>query len=381
MIPPLSFVILVEGQYAVRYVRRMLEADRRVCVIADCGDPQQAYKLVLRRRPAAVVLTLPEEPEAAWNVCRQISATCPSTAIICASHNHSPDLIIESMRAGAHDFLRLPIDEIELKAVLDHTEKHWLEKGAALSRRGRVIAVFPSRGGSGASFIAANLAVGLNTATVLVDLNVQAGALDLFLGVKPKFSIVDLAVNRERWDDSLIDRFLLSYSDKVSLLAAPREVEQADELTVDGVADVLSALQDRYDYTVLDLPHRFDALTVAGLDQADEILLVLTLDIVSARAAQRTLAVFNRLNYGSKRLRLILNRCNRQSDLEVQYIESFLHTRISHYISDDYRTVVNSINIGQPLVKSVQSGRSASLSLVTAELKSLAASIRTEAIA
>ena len=59
-----------------------------------------------------------------------------------------------------------------------------------------MIAVFSSKGGCGTSFIATNIAAALNQPAVLVDLNLQAGDLPLFLGVEPKYSIADMVENR-----------------------------------------------------------------------------------------------------------------------------------------------------------------------------------------
>jgi len=95
--------------------------------------------------------------------------------------------------------------------------------------------------------------------------------------------------------------------------------------------------------------------------------LALTLDILAARAAQRALAIFGRLGYPRQKVRLVVNRWSKQPDLELRSIERYLGDRVTSFISDDYRTVVNSINLGQPLITSSAS------STVVAELKRLAA--------
>ena len=65
-----------------------------------------------------------------------------------------------------------------------------------------MIAVFSSKGGCGTSFMATNIAGCLGGRTVLVDLNLQAGDLPLFLGVNPKYSFADMSENRSRLDDA-----------------------------------------------------------------------------------------------------------------------------------------------------------------------------------
>ena len=77
-----------------------------------------------------------------------------------ASRNPSPELILASLRAGAREFLRLPIIAEEFKTVVDRTSEFTSAKtGPGGKKRGRVISVFSSKGGCGTSFLAANLAV------------------------------------------------------------------------------------------------------------------------------------------------------------------------------------------------------------------------------
>jgi pilus assembly protein CpaE len=276
-------------------------------------------------------------------------------------------LILDSLRAGAREFLRLPINDEEVSTVLDRTAELCAGRRQSAKKQGRVIAVFSNKGGCGVSFIAANLAITLSAPTCLVDLNLQTGGLDIFFGLKPKFSIVDVVKNRARLDDQLIGSFLTPCSDRLSLLAAPDDPEAAEDMRPEHAVEVIDLLRERYEYVVLDLPHTFDAITIAALDQADDILLVLTLDILAARAAQRALVIFRRLGYQRQKVRPVLNRRSKHSDLELQYIERYLGERITHFVSDEYRTVVNSINLGRPLAAWSPT------STIAAELKRLAA--------
>lgn len=362
----LSFVVLTTEFGTDREVRGALERDQRARIVASSDQVEQVYADVARWRPSAVIVTLDGRAEAAWMLCRQINATCPETVIICASRYSSPDMILDSLRAGAREFLRLPVIEEELITVLERTAEFRAGDTHSAKERGRVIAVFSNKGGCGTSFIAANLAVALNAQTLLVDLNLQSGNLDLFFGVKPKYSIVDMVENRMRIDDQLVASYLVQCSDNLSLLAAPQDAEAADRMQPEHITEAIDFLRSRNKNVVLDLPHTFDPITIAALDQADDILLVLTLDILSSRAAQRSLAIFSRLGYSRQKVRVVLNRWNKQSDLELRYVERFLGERVTCFITDDYRTVVNSVNLGKPLVTT------AGNSPIVIELKRLA---------
>jgi pilus assembly protein CpaE len=354
MTQPHSLIIQAYDQATATHLCRAFESDARVRVTAVLRAPQQLAEEVARQRPTLVLLTLGAQPEATWGLCRHLLQVAPETAVICASPNASPDLILDTLRNGAREFLRLPVRPEELRTVLDR-----ILVAPAVSRAlvapaqpqgGRVIAVFSPRGGCGTSFIAANVAVGLNAPTVLLDLNLQASSLDLLFGIKPRFSWVDLLENRARLDDQMLASLLVNYNERLSLLAAPAQAEDAEEAKPDQLRQALAALRQRFAFVLLDPMHSFDALTLAALDEADDILLVLGPDIVAVRAAQRALTIFQRLGYAREKIKLVLNRRTQQSELDLREIERALGQPMTSLISDDYRTVVASLNLGQPLL-------------------------------
>ena len=366
---PLTFVILSTSLDNFKEIRGALSSDGRARLLAGGDDVEQLYAEIVRLRPSAAVITLAANPDQALTLIEQLAVECPQTAIISAARDASPDLILRSMRAGAREFLRLPVINEEFKTVLDRTAEFCARHTEAPKKKGRMIAVFSSKGGCGTSFLATNLAAATNAPTVLADLNLQAGDLPLFLGVEPKYSISDLVENRARLDDELAARYVTPYSSNLALLAAPREADSADEVEPEHVFEVLERLRENYAYVVLDPQHTFDSITLAALDQADTIVLVLTLDIPAIRSAQRSLEIFDRLGYPRQKVRIIVNRWSKQIDLDLQQVERFLGEKVTGFVSSDYQTAVTSINLGQPLVLSDESSK------IAVEIRRIAATI------
>jgi pilus assembly protein CpaE len=369
MTQPLTFVILSTGLDSFKELRGALAAEGCARLLAGGDDAEQVYAEIVNLRPNAAIITLGANPEPALKMIEKLSVECPATAIISAVRDASPDLILRSMRAGAREFLRLPIGRDELKTVLDRTAEFCSVQVDAPKKKGRMIAVFSSKGGCGTSFIATNLATAMRAPTVLVDLNLQAGDLPLFLGVDPKYSIADLVENRARLDDELLARYITPHSSTLSLLAAPKEADSADDIEPEHVFEALEKLRERYDYVVLDPQHTFDAITLAALDQADDIVFVLTLDIPSLRSAQRALEIFDRLGYARSKVRIIVNRWSKQIELDLQQVERYLHEKVAGFVTSDYQTAVNSINLGQPLVQSEPNSK------ISVEIKKIAAAL------
>src|SRR5215216_6677582 len=131
--------------------------------------------------------------------------------------------------------------------------------------------------------------------------------------------------------------------------------------------EILHLLRQRFECIVLDLPHTFDATTVAALDAADDILIVMTLDIPGIRSANRAIKVFNRLSYPKTKVHVVVNRWSKNIDVQLQKVEAHLDEQILGLIPNDYRKVMDSINLGQPLVESEPNSK------ITLEIKRIAA--------
>src|ERR687883_74179 len=112
----LSFITLSKNLEASNEIRDALSATSRARVLAESQDPDTLLIDAIRLRPSAAIIVLePDASEKAFNLIKKLSAAVPETAIITAAVNASPNLILGSMRAGAREFLQLPIVADELR--------------------------------------------------------------------------------------------------------------------------------------------------------------------------------------------------------------------------------------------------------------------------
>ena len=366
----LTFIVLCKDVVDSKEIGRALGAHAGASLLMMSDDAEQVFTETARLHPSAVVINLSHMGEPGLKLVQRIALECPATAVICASRDSSPDLILKSMRSGARDFIRLPIIEEELTTVIERTAQFSAEHADdEPKKRGKAIAVFSSKGGCGCSLIAANLAIVQNTPTVLVDLNLQSGDLELLLGLRPKFSLADVVENRERLDDALLASYLTQHSKNVSLLAAPIKAESAEDIEPRHIYEVMELLRQRFDTVIIDTPHSFDAVTISALDHADQILVVLTLEIHAIRSTRRALEIFDRLGYPRKKIRIVVNRWSKNIELDQKQVEDFLGERVVGFIHSDYRAAVNSINMGQPLLDSAPTSK------VAADIRQIAAKL------
>ncbi len=348
---PITIVILSKDLDDFNDIRAALNTDSRAKLMSGGNDPEQVYEVVSQHKPSAAIISLSADGDQAIKLIQRLRADCPNTAIISAAKETSADLILQSLRSGAKEFLRLPIDADELKTVFDQIAEFCAEQAGEEKKTGRMISIFSSKGGCGTSFIATNIACATSARTVIVDLNLESGELPLFLGVGTRYTIEDLASRHGKIDDRLISSFVTTCSPTLDLLSAPREVDPVEKIKPEHVLEALQRLAECYDFVILDLQHTYDPITLAALDRSDQILLVITLDLPALRSAQKAIQIFERIGYSRKKIRILVNRWDKHADLELSQVEEFFDEPVMGIIPNEYQTVVTSINLGKPLVR------------------------------
>jgi pilus assembly protein CpaE len=263
----------------------------------------------------------------------------------------SPDLLLQAMRAGVSEYFTLPLDPVAFDAALDRAARR---AGPAPSQAGsgRVLAFFATKGGSGATMVATNTAVALARAgrrVVLVDLDLEMGDVGLFLGLKPRYDVLELAKNLHRMDENLLLSYLVEHSSGVRLLPAPANPERTEGLTPEQVRQIFNFLKQRFEIVVVDTSNALYDYTLSAFDQADRICLVANVDLPSLRNTQRCFHVLARLGYGREATRMIVNRYQPRGPIRLEAVEQTLNVPAFHVISNDYAGVIHAINAGEPL--------------------------------
>src|SRR5215212_10765958 len=146
MTEPISVVVLSTGLDNFKDIRKALTAEQRVKLLAGGNDADQLYEEIVRLKPAAAIIALGANAEQAVRFIERLNTECPGTTIISAAQNASSDSIIGSLRAGAREFLRIPISADELRTVLDRVSDFSTQQVETPNKKGRMVAVFSSKG-------------------------------------------------------------------------------------------------------------------------------------------------------------------------------------------------------------------------------------------
>ena len=329
-----------------------------LAIVAELPNAPQVLDELNRLRPQAALVLLNGDLHHSFQLVERIHQELPDTAVICSSEDSSPDVILQSFRSGAMEFLRQPLVESEVASVFSKIEQTAVRPEDS---NGRVIAVYASKGGCGTTFVTANLAASLARVSrkraCIVDLNLQTGDQPLYLGVEPNYSIHDVVRTFSLLSSPFLARSLPPRSPLLSLLAAPTEIGKDEDVRVEHVTRSIALLRSQVDYVVIDPPRMLNELTISALDAADDKILLLTLDIPAIRSAKRALDIFTRLGYERSQIKVVINRYAKTPEFDLKQVGKVLETEVFATISNDYQAAISSINVGEPLVLSKNQSR------------------------
>lgn len=260
--------------------------------------------------------------------------------IIGTAPRPEPELIVQALRAGVHEFLVSPPDPTELTTAVDRLFRRTVGREA---QPGSVIAVYSAKGGLGTTSIALNVAFGLArsqpTARVAVaDFVVSGGDVRVLLDLKAEYDIGDLMARMERIDAELLQSILAPVEGGVWVLPSTEKPEVAELVDAAAAATIIGQLRTHYAYTVLDCEHHLTERTLAALDLADTILLVTQLNVAAMRSTQRTLALAERLGYGSDKIKVVVNRYQGNDVLSLKDAAELLDRPVFFNLPNDYRS-------------------------------------------
>jgi pilus assembly protein CpaE len=309
-------------------------------------------------QPQLVFVDLERDAEVGIKLAQFLAEQQPSRQFVAVGPVLAPELLMQAMRAGITEYLPKPVTAEALAPALARMQrKLGVAAGGPAREPGKVMSFFSAKGGSGATTVATNLAIHLHQLTgkrvLLVDMDLELGEIALFLGMQPRFNLVDLVRNFHRMDAELLASYIEQHKSGVHLLSAPYSPEKVESVNGEQIRAILHFLKQHYDYVVVDTPKTFTPATLAAFEQADEIYLVSNVDLPSLRNIKRCLPLLDRLTGGhmEEKLRLVVNRHNSSAnEISLDEVERTLGLKIYWKLGNDYETVIRAINTGEPLI-------------------------------
>jgi len=290
----------------------------------------------------------------------------PDVCVLLIGDNASVDFYREVTRGlGAAEYLTKPLTR-------DVVARHFLKfmegsrRASAATPGRRAISISGSRGGSGATTIAVNLAwhlgVVMRRHTVLLDPDIQLGTAALLLNVQQGTGLRMALETPDRIDALLAERAALPAGDRLHVLASEEKLDVPFRPAAGAASPLLNALRKRYNFVVADVPPDPEPLYRDLLGAVDQRVLVTLPTLPAVRDTLRLLSLPSGQGQMERPI-IILNRNGLPGGLNKREVETALKMKVDVVIPDQPRQIGSASTMGEPAIMSSSSFRSAVVEL------------------
>jgi pilus assembly protein CpaE len=268
----------------------------------------------------------------------------------------STNNVWKALRLGAKECFTFPIQEEDfqqaVKRIMARTE---VRKGPG--KPTQIISFLGCKGGVGTSFLVANtaslLAQERGGKVLVVDLDLGFGQLNYFFDVHPEHTLTEVVENLERLDKNYLQSILYPISDNCYLLPAPARLEEAEVINAGHLEKIIHYLEETmgFRWILIDCCHQFNEIGLKALELSETLMLVTAQSIPALSNAKKMLDILNLLELKGLEVEVWVNYWDRQHQLTLPEVESFLGKAIAGTITCDYQQAGFSINEGKLLVE------------------------------
>ena len=310
---------------------------------------------LLEQHHDVIIVDLDSDSEYALELVESIGAS-NSVTVMVYSAEPDPDLLVRCMRAGAREFLTLPLEPgVIAESLVRAAARRPVVRAAPIVRKktsGKLLTFMGAKGGTGVTTLACNFAVALSgdpdQSTLLIDLDLPFGDAALNLGIIAEFSTFDALQSPDRLDASFLAKLVVKHGSGISVLAAPGRF-QPYQPSNESIDKLIAVARQSFDNVVVDVGSRLDMTGTALFAEASAIYLVTQAGIPELRNSNRLISQF--FSDGGPKLEVVINRYEqRLTGVSEQDITKALTRPAQWRIPNDYASVRRMQIDASPLV-------------------------------
>lgn len=309
--------------------------------------------------PNLCFLDLTSDPDRAISLIGELLVVQPAMKIVVLLSSKNPDTILRAMRQGAVEFLVRPFDPEQFDSAFERiAAMHRNDGGGGVA--GKVISVIPAKGACGATTLATNLAqhykrVGFKK-ILLGDMDPLTGTLSFLMKLRSNYSFVD-ALSRSNSLDADIWRGIVTQQGTLDILLAPETVNEGLHELRDA-SSIADFARSFYEIVVFDAGTVYGEWNLTLARRSDDVLLVTTNELPALQSAQRAMDYLEANQVQRSRIRLVVNRYDKEYGLGREVIETALHCDVFHLLPADYDGIQRALIEGKPVAANSNFGKS-----------------------
>lgn len=163
-------------------------------------------------------------------------------------------------------------------------------------KKGKVLCVYSPKGGVGKSIISANIAGSsylMGKRTLLIDADLYDGGLSLFVNEEIKKNIYTLSndIKNNKYE-SILD-YVYNYNEGLDILCSTKIQLEASLIKEKYMDKIIEDAKNMYDFIVIDTNSSYNDFNENIFNLCDEVLLILTNDIVNIKNMKNVITMFN----------------------------------------------------------------------------------------
>jgi pilus assembly protein CpaE len=256
-----------------------------------------------------------------------------------------------AMKAGARDFL----SQSEASNLCDSVDAICDELASGSAREGELIAVVNAKGGSGATFLACNIAHMAarisDDPTALVSLDTQFPTLPSYFDIRVRHGLIHAIDSVEELDAVALDAIMASHDSGLKILTA-----NADDFRfsyddrVSQCNQLFEILLGHYRHVIVDVPRHLSELNAEVMSRASRVVLVVQQSLPHVHDATRMQQLLrDHLGVFADRTTVVVNRYSKNSEIGLDDIKKALGSADVVTVPNHFKTVSESINLGVPM--------------------------------
>lgn len=357
-------------------IRKLLQFESDVEVAGVARSGREGIQLAQELNPDVVLMDINMPDVDGITATEEIRKKSPHIQIVILSVQGDQNYMRRAMLAGARDFLtKPPMGDELISAVRRAGEMAQIERAKNIKQqysvnpalgaptsisayapvsKGKIIAVYSPKGGTGCTTIAVNLAIALHnedTRTVLVDANLQFGDVAVFVNEQGKNTILELAPRVDELEPDVMEEILIKHeASGVRILAAPQRPEMAEKVSAEQFTNVLQFLQRMYSYVVVDTSPILTDVILSTIDISDVIVLVTTQEIPAIKNARLFLDLLQTMGISKDHTVFAMNRYDKRIAITPERVSENLKHEVSVSIPLDEKVVITAVNRGVPFM-------------------------------
>ncbi len=348
-----ALLIAPNRELAQQFVATLPQT-RAFQILADLKSypPAQTLEIRIRQlKPHAILLDLATDLAAATELICFIATLTPPVQIVGLHTHNDSDAILQSLRAGATEFLSAPFELSSQRDAIARLRRLCGADAPVSNEAGHVVAFSSAKPGSGASTIATQTAFALRRLTgqriLLADFDLTGGTIGFYLKLSHNYSVVDALQHAEHLDATLWSSLAVNHGG-VDILPSPA-APYADPIDGGRLRVLIDYARQLYDWVILDLPTVFSQVSLIALAECERAYLVSTSELPSLHLTRKAMAMITQVGLPKERFEVLVNRVERRDDIGAANLEKLFNCPVHASLPNDYFSLHRVVTLGQPL--------------------------------